>query len=329
MIEDFVQKMIASTNGVHYLDRINRLESYPRYSLPIKKAKAKEIMLDIGCGWGRWLAAGADKDYIPVGLDLRPQFAETSLKVLKAQNIVGYTVVGDLAHMPFKESTFNFIWSFSVIQHTHRKKMTSCLSHINRMLADNGYTLLEFPNKHGIRNRFGTAQKWEKFKDAENGEEYKYMCVRYYTPKEYREFFTHEFGNFSFTNHSFIGIGVLKEDLKYVSLKNKVLCSISLAGSALTKVVPGLKYLSDSIYIEAHSNIAKPSQPDHVKDFVNNHLNLPGDNLNVVPLLHCPKSGLPVKLSEDRQMVIVPKAGLYYPVKNDIPNMLITEARSL
>jgi hypothetical protein len=74
------------------------------------------------------------------------------------------------------------------------------------------------------------------------------MCPLLYT-KEYREMFLSEFGNFSFRNHSFIGIGVLKEDLKYVNPVNKILCAVSLAGSALANIIPGMKYLSDSIYI--------------------------------------------------------------------------------
>jgi uncharacterized protein YbaR (Trm112 family) len=55
----------------------------------------------------------------------------------------------------------------------------------------------------------------------------------------------------------------------------------------------------------------------------------PGDNLNVVALLQCPKTGKSVVLSEDRTKVIVPEAGIYYPVKDNIPQMLISEARGV
>ena len=329
MIEDQVQVIIASTNGIHYTDRINKLTSYPRYSLPIKPtSKENALMLDIGCGWGRWLVAGTEKNYIPVGLDLIPEFAETSLKVLKAHNKTGYAVVGDLEHIPFKDNIFDLVWSFSVIQHTHYDKMISCLGHINRILTKEGYTFLEFPNKMGIRNALGTARKWEKYRDIKSGP--RHLSVRYYTPAQYKKFFTSVFGNFSFENHSFIGIGVLKEDLKYVSLKNKILCSISLAGSLLTVVIPPLKYLSDSIYIKAVSNISKShhSFNDIIK-FLSNQSAGSFNNLDVVPLLRCPKSGFGVELSADQQKIIVPKAGLWYPIQNNIPHMLADKAGSL
>lgn len=328
MIDEQVQVIIASTNGIHYTDKVNKLTSYPKFSLPVAPAeKENDLMLDIGCGWGRWLVAGSEKNYIPIGLDLIPQFAEASLRVLRAQNKRGYTVVGDLEHIPFKQNLFDLVWSFSVIQHVHFDKMTSCLKHINRVLTQKGITFLEFPNKHGIRN-FVTSRKWEKYRnDKVSGRP---LSVRYYTTKQYRDIFTKEFGNFSFTNHSFIGIGILKEDLKYVSLKNKIPCAVSLAGSALTKVIPGLKYLSDSIYIKAVSNQAKTQHfSGDVQSLRSNYLSNAVDNLAVVPLLQCPKTGFEVVLSEDRRRVLVPKAGLYYPIKDTIPHMLIDKAATI
>jgi ubiquinone/menaquinone biosynthesis C-methylase UbiE len=181
MIEQQVQDIINSTNGIHYTDRVGKLTQYPKYSLPVSAAIGdNNLMLDIGCGWGRWLVAGAEKNYIPIGLDLIPEFTKTSLAVLKAQNKVGYVVTGDLEHIPFKSDIFDLVWSFSVIQHVHIDKLKSCLAHIHRILAAEGYATLEFPNKIGIRNVF-TSGKWDKYKDIKQGDNH--LCVRYYTPK--------------------------------------------------------------------------------------------------------------------------------------------------
>ena len=46
-----VQQQIAATNGIHYIDRIGKLNEYPNFNLPIKKVN-NGIMLDIGNGWG-------------------------------------------------------------------------------------------------------------------------------------------------------------------------------------------------------------------------------------------------------------------------------------
>ena len=68
----WVKTEIGSTNGIHYIDRANKIETYPAYQLPTRKAQKKNsLMLDIGSGWGRWLVAASKKNYIPIGLDLK------------------------------------------------------------------------------------------------------------------------------------------------------------------------------------------------------------------------------------------------------------------
>src|SRR5688572_17088112 len=142
MIPWVVQNQIAATNGFHYLDRVGKLKEYPVYSLPVKKVTGQKLMLDIGSGWGRWLIAGANKGYLPIGLDIRLEFCETALKVIKQSNKAGYVTVGDLENIPSKNSIFDLVWSFSVIQHTHYKRLVNCLEGINRILKDDGFTLL-------------------------------------------------------------------------------------------------------------------------------------------------------------------------------------------
>lgn len=320
-----VQQQIAATNGMHYIDRLGKLNSYPLYKLPVPQV-ASGIMLDIGNGWGRWLVAGANKGYIPIGIDIRLEFCEAALRTLKDHNRSGYSVVADLKELPFKTDAFDLVWSFSVLQHTHKKRLLSCLSHIHRILKPGGFTYLEFPNKNGIRNK----KIWVN-ESAPTADDYDSWCVRYYTIKEYREIFNKVLGNFKYFNHSFIGIGVLPEDLKYVSLKNKLLVGISLLGSFATKIFPSLKKISDSLYLKAVKNSGGPvnSENDFVKDFLNAHRLNPSDNLNIVHLLRCPASGGRLTLSDDKQKLVSAQANITYPVINNIPVMLPGESSPL
>ncbi len=53
--------------------------------------------------------------------------------------------------------------------------------------------------------------------------------MRYYSIADYKSSFLKVFNDFSFRNHSFLGIGVLPGDSKYVvGLKNKLIVSTSL-----------------------------------------------------------------------------------------------------
>ena len=313
-----VQQQIAATNGIQYVDRIGKLKDYPTYELPVKKVESG-LMLDIGTGWGRWLVAGAAKGYIPIGIDLRLEFCQTARQTLQAAGKNGYTVVADLKEIPFKENLFDLVWSFSVIQHTHKERLLKCLSDVQRILTPGGFTKLEFPNKNGFRNQRGPAKKY-----AANADDYNSWVVRYYTPEDYKKIFNDIFGNFEYTNHSFLGIGVLKEDLKYVSTKNKLLCGISLAGTFLTKIIKPLRKIADSIYIEAIK------QTDGIKgidlqNFYKAHIQNPKDNLNIVYLLQCPVSGKSLKLSDDKCFVITSDGMFKYPVIDSIPILIRSE----
>lgn len=314
-----VQQQVAATNGKQYIDRIGKLNDYPEYELPVKEVN-EGVMLDIGNGWGRWLVAGSKKGYIPVGIDLRLEFCETALQTLNAHGKNGYSVVADLKELPFKDNIFDLVWSFSVIQHTHKDRMINCLKHIKRILTGGGFTKLEFPNKSGFR-KYAT-NKMNSLAEAGN---YNSWVVRYYSVKEYKEIFLEIFNNFYFTVHSALGIGVLKEDLKYVSFKNKILCAASLSLSQVLKIIKPLKSLADSIYVLATKE-SNEKNKNAIEIFLADHDKNPGNNLNIIHLLQCPVTGSDLTLSEDKRYLVSAKGNIRYPIVNNIPIMIKSQA---
>ncbi len=320
-----VQQQIGATNGIHFKETIGFLTEYPIPPIPIPAVKNQDLFLDIGCGWGRWLVAASKKNYIPVGIDIRLEFCEVARMVLKENGFNGYTVVADLKKLPFIQNVFDVVWSFSVIQHTHYDRLTSCVEDIYRVLRnEKGYCYLEFPNKNGIRNRFGIVKQAMK-----TAGDYNSWDVRYYTPGEYKEIFSRYFNNFHYFNHSALGIGVLPGDYKYaLGLKNKMGILLSRSLSKIFETVGPLKTFSDSIYIKCYKDGDRIINED-VKKFRDAHQNNAGNNLNIIHLLCCPVTNQKVFLSEDRREVISPKANLAYPIKNGIPIMIADEARGL
>lgn len=316
-----IQNQIAATNGVHYIDRIGKLKEYPIYKLPVPHHQNDGLMLDIGCGWGRWLIAGANKGYIPIGLDLRLEFCETSLTVLKDLKKPGYAVVGDLESLPFIDNVFDLVWSFSVIQHTHRIRLMNCLESINHILSPSGFACLEFPNRDGLRNRMGAVES-----NAKNADNYDSWAVRYYTLAEYTDMLSQYLTHISMKTHSFVGIGVLEEDLMYVSLKNQILCSFSILLTKAAKIIPGMMNYADSVYCMGYKRSEDHTIRSGYEVFRKLHKMNPADNLNIVSLLKCPKYGGDVSLSADRKRVIAEGAGIYYPIVNGVPIMISSEA---
>ena len=312
------QQQIAATNGVHYIDRIGKLNDYPQFELPIEKTKG--LFLDIGCGWGRWLVSANKKGLVPVGIDLRLEFCKASLETLKNDNIEGYVVVADLEEIPFQNSIFDVVWSFSVIQHTHINRLKSCLKHINRILTNTGFTKLEFPNSNGVHNRIKNVKESNKTK-----EDYNSWCVRYYSINEYKKIFNSILSIFKVQNHSFLGIGVLKEDLKYVSLINKIKCATSLFLSQLTKLLPFMMNFSDSLYITAKKKEQDLNFNKGLKEFEELRLKNDYSNLHILPLLQCPITHTKLFIF-DKEFVINEIKTYKYPIIDDIPILIKSEA---
>jgi ubiquinone/menaquinone biosynthesis C-methylase UbiE/uncharacterized protein YbaR (Trm112 family) len=318
-----VQQQIGATNGIHYLDRIGKLNDFPNFNLPIKPVN-NGLMLDIGNGWGRWLVSGFKKGYIPIGIDIRLEFCKTAINTLHANNCLGYSLVADLKNLPFKDNVFDFVWSFSVIQHTHKSRMISCLNDINRILQTNGFSKLEFPNKNGVHNNVNNVKNEMQFANDINS-----WNVRYYSIKEYKKIFKTIFNNFSFKNHSFLGIGILKEDLFYVSLKNKIIVLISLSFSFLASIIPFLKFLSDSIFIKVFKNKVNfnfSNNQNAIANFLESHKKNPKNNLNIIHLLQCPISNEDLQLSDDKSYLISMKSKIKYPVIDGIPILIKSES---
>ena len=120
----------------------------------------------------------------------------------------------------------------------------------------------------------------------------------------------------------FLGIGVLPDDLKFAKgFKSRMSIRISLAMSALTRIIKPLKKISDSIYIVCTKEEATPDNAA-IADFLKAHSEDPQNNLNIIKLLRCPISGGNLVLDATGTKLISEAASVHYPVINGIPIMV-------
>jgi SAM-dependent methyltransferase len=250
-IPRYVQEMIAATNGRQYQGLVGRLETLPIPELPGKvqeEAKGggrKKWMLDIGSGWGRWLLAGANAGFVPVGLELKLEAGRVARELLQREGKRGFVVVADAGKPPFAPESFDVIWSFSVLQHLHRKRARACLERCAELLKKGGLLAIELPTKYGIRNRF-IRHSQEREEDS-----WESWVVRYYTRPEVDEVVGAKFQEAEIKAHAFGGIGFLPVDLKYVPWEYRL---VVLASEILRKtcgLFPFLTNWADSWYVYA------------------------------------------------------------------------------
>lgn len=309
-VPEYAQRKIARTNGRLWRSRVGRLTDLPIPTIPIEPG-AGGLLLDIGCGWGRWTAAAARRGYVPIGVDIQVDAARATLQTLRSLGLRGYAVVGDLQCLPFADNTFAAAWSFSVLQHAHRQRVAACLEGIARSLMPGGIAVLEFPTRYGLRNLVARAFRRVDENELDS------WCVRYYTLRELRGLMQARFERYDYRAHAYFGTGILPDDLPHVPMRFAPLILGSMGLTALSRRLPVVKRLADSVYVSGvKPQDGRPNVPP-----VEIRENAQPSNLDVVPLLRCPVTGSTLAFDPARDRLIG-RSGLSYPIVDDIPILL-------
>lgn len=106
------------------LDSHNRAESSKKdFILKTGRTPADlkgRLVLDVGCGTGRFMEVAGAEGAETVGVDL--SFAvETAAENMRGKELA-HVVQADVFHLPFKKGVFDFIYSLGVLHHTPSTK---------------------------------------------------------------------------------------------------------------------------------------------------------------------------------------------------------------
>jgi SAM-dependent methyltransferase len=244
-VDAFVQRWVAGTNGNLYVPLINKLPRYPIPVWPGDRASAgADLLLDVGCGWGRWMIGAARSGYRPVGIDVKLEPLQAARRVMQAHGVAGHVVVADLTALPFKDGTFDCVFSYSVIQHVHKRKAAAFLAETVRVLKTGAASLIEYPLKHGLTN-------FRHFFKPNHEDDPGSWCVRYYGWRELESLFQGVFGNARISVDCFFGIGVRLEDIDLLPGKYKPIVWMSQTLKYAAAIFPPLRRLSDSVFVYA------------------------------------------------------------------------------
>lgn len=313
-VDSYVQQWVAGTNGNLYAPLINKLPRYPIATWPGPAASraGSTFALDIGCGWGRWLVSAGRAGFVPVGIDIKPQALHAARRVLRHHDLNGYVVAADLRALPFAANVFETVFSYSVLQHTHRRRCITCLHEIARILQPEGKCCLELPVRHGLTN-------W-RHKPSGEEDDYESWCVRYYSWKEIHSMFDDVFADVAIKCDCYFGIGVRRDDLDLLPWKYKPIVVASEVMKAAASILPPFRWLSDSVFVSGR----KPqsgAESLNMQPKVTSRFD-PSENLWILPWLVCPVSGLPLDYDAVTHSLVSSAAGLRYPIERDVPILI-------
>jgi SAM-dependent methyltransferase len=247
-VDHIVQRFVADCCGRMYIPLINKLPRYPIPQLRMNAGDGRRF-LDIGCAWGRWSLAAARIGACVVGIDpsIYDVFAarRVAAQLGHAENIY---LVADGRFLPFDDACFDTAFSYSCLQHMSEDDMRLVLREIRRTLKPCRSSLIEMPNKWGLRNLYVQAKRGFRT-PSEND-------VRYHTPRRLKEIFRECIGPTKLLVDGFFTINPQVSDLDILPTHYKFVVMLSEGLRIATALIPGLTYLADSLYV--HSSREAP-----------------------------------------------------------------------
>jgi SAM-dependent methyltransferase/uncharacterized protein YbaR (Trm112 family) len=243
-VDPVVSYLIGATSGLGYVKLIGRLTNYPIPSIPVSQ-NTGGLLLDLGCNWGRWSVSAARKGWRVVGIDPSLGAIMAARRAFKTERELMF-VCGDARFLPFRDNTFQSVFSYSVIQHFSETDAELALREVGRVLQPNAYSKIQMAHRGGLRSTYVRTRGGY----AKGG----IFRVRYWSLAQLTQVFGQSLGPSTVIPEAFGGLGLLPEDWQFVSVKAKGLIVISAVMRKIAQVFRPLVALADSVYVISKKN---------------------------------------------------------------------------
>jgi len=239
----YVQQQIAATNGNLYAPLIGKLKTYPIPDIRLPRGEG-QWLLDIGCNWGRWCLSAARKGYHVVGIDPNIDAVLAAQRISMQLNLPISYIVADARHLPFMSDTFDYVFSYSVLQHLSKENVKKTLLEIAKVLKVGGTSMIQMPNVIGIRNLYNQLRFALRPDHKEN-----IFRVRYWSIHELKQTFSSQIGSTIITVDGFGGLGIQPSDIEMLPPFYQLVVRSSEFLRRISLSVPLLIYVADSVYV--------------------------------------------------------------------------------
>lgn len=241
-IDPVASFLVGATNGIAYKHLIGKLQEYPIPELRLPPANG-QVLLDVGCNWGRWSMAAARLGYTAIGIDPSLGAVLAAKRVAAQLGLNAKFVVGDARFLPFRTGSMDIVFSYSVLQHFSKGDAGAAIQAVGRVLRNNGKSLIQMPTFFGVRCLYHQARR--RFREPRGFE------VRYWSIPTLRQLFTEHVGRTTFSVDCFFGIGLQATDLGLMPPSIRVVIRASELLRKASRKLPQLNYAADSVYVEA------------------------------------------------------------------------------
>jgi SAM-dependent methyltransferase len=244
-VDPFVNDWLVNTNGNLYRRVRGRLRRYPIPFWPTCNGDGR-LLVDVGCGWGRWTIAAARAGFRPVGLDVHIDALAAGIRVSRQMDVRADYVCSDVDRLPFQTASVDFVFSYSVLQHLEKSVVVRFFREVSRVLKPKGVCLVQLPNVFGLHNMLQQAKRG--FREGRSGS----FEMRYWSTKAIRRAVEMAgLKNMAIRPDGFFTQNPQLSDLDLLSPKGKLIVLASNAGRKLAAMFPIVTGLADSLWVEA------------------------------------------------------------------------------
>ena len=238
-VDEHVRASLIKTHGNLY--RGARLTRYPIPPFPLASGDGCTL-LDLGCNWGRWTIAAAEKGWRATGIDRGKKSVQAAKRIAEQLGVAADYVLGDVRELPFPDASFDAVFSYSVLQHLAKDDVRTVVAEIRRVLRPGGIVWIEMPNARGPLNLVRRAQRGFSMGPGQD--------VRYWTIPELRATFG-AIGIVSIVADGFFTINPHVGDLDLLVARSRAVVRVSDALRRASTRVPVLVQVADSVVVRA------------------------------------------------------------------------------
>jgi SAM-dependent methyltransferase/uncharacterized protein YbaR (Trm112 family) len=241
-IDPFVRNAIGATNGGLYQHLVGTLTEYPIPYARLPQGENRQF-LEVGCNWGRWCIAAARLGYRPMGIDPSLKSIRAAKRVARQLGIDATYIVADGRYLPFRDQSFDQVFSYSVLHHLSKENALACLSEIRRALRVGGNALIQMPNVFGVRCLYHQMRRG--FRETRDFE------VRYWRPAELLSAFTERIGPSELSVDGYFSLNAQPSDLHLLPGRYRAVVRASEGLRWISGKIPILTNVADSLYINS------------------------------------------------------------------------------
>jgi SAM-dependent methyltransferase len=238
-VDPYVRRLIGDLCG--YLYARGEITDYPRADLRLPRGEGRSF-LEMGCSWGRWSLAAAEKGYRVTGIDASLGGIRAARRIARQRGVNADYVVTDVRSLPFPDRSFDVVFSYNVFQHLTLTDARVALAEAARVARRPGRIVVQLPNRHGLRNLYNLRK-------IGFGEPVDFSVPRYWTRAEIRAEFAAVAGRPSLTADGYFSLNARLIDARLLPRRYLPALAASELLRRASRFLPPLIWIADSLSV--------------------------------------------------------------------------------